>query len=84
MLKRTKADNRKRMVEVFEKHREHLGDQFDALVDEINEVSYFYLLQHNALPKVRPGTLDGNALEERRLNREEAWKWVLIKQKYGI
>lgn len=73
------------MVALLAKHRDKLGDdKFEQLVDEITNVRFEYKQKREALPKVRPGTLDGNALEERRLDREEAMKWVLIKQKYDI
>lgn len=73
------------MVALLAKHRDKLGDdKFKQLVDEITNVRFEYLQKHEALPKVRPGTLDGYVLEQRTLGREEAMKWVLIKQKYGI
>jgi hypothetical protein len=81
---RTKEENRIALAKVFQDKREILGNRFDQMVDEISEVSYSYMEKHDSLPKVPTGTLDGNAAEERLLEREEATKWVLIKQKYGI
>lgn len=84
MILRTKEENRAAIAEQFGPQREKLGDQFDALVDEIAAVRYEYLLKRDELPKQDVGVLDANAAEERRLAREEGLKWVMIKQKYGI
>ncbi|WP_143763715.1 hypothetical protein MKX34_11730 [Paenibacillus sp. FSL R5-0636] len=81
---RTKEENRAAIAELFAPQREKLGERFDALVDEISAVRYEYLQKRDKLPKQLVGVLDANAADERRLNREEAMKWVLIKQKYGI
>lgn len=81
---RTKEENRAAIAELFAPQREKLGERFDALVDEISAVRYEYLQKRDKPPKQLVGVLDANAADERRLNREEAMKWVLIKQKYGI
>lgn len=81
---RTKEENREAIAEQFAPQRDKLGELFDALVDEISAVRYEYLQKRDQLPKQPIGVLDANAAEVRRLNREEAMKWVLIKQKYGI
>ncbi|MDH6371771.1 hypothetical protein M2444_003570 [Paenibacillus sp. PastF-3] len=81
---RTKEENRAAIAEQFAPQRDKLGERFDALVDEISAVRYEYLQKRDKLPKQPIGIMDANAAEERRLNREEAMKWVLIKQKYGI
>ncbi|ETT55198.1 hypothetical protein C171_19462 [Paenibacillus sp. FSL H8-237] len=84
MILRTKEENRAAIAEQFAPQREKLGERFDAFVDEISAVRYEYLQKRDKLPKQLVGVLDANAADERRLNREEAMKWVLIKQKYGI
>ena len=81
---RTKEENRAAIAEQFAPQRDKLGERFDALVDEISAVRYEYLQKRDKLPKQPIGILDANGAEERRLNREEAMKWVLIKQKYSI
>ncbi|WP_342409833.1 hypothetical protein [Paenibacillus sp. FSL R10-2778] len=81
---RTKEENRAAIAEQFAPQRDKLGERFDALVDEISAVRYEYLQKRDKLPKQLVGILDATAADERRLNREEAMKWVLIKQKYGI
>lgn len=81
---RTKEENRAAIAEQFAPQRDKLGERFDALVDEISAVRYEYLRKREELPKQLVGFLDANAADERRLSREEAMKWVLIKQKYGI
>ncbi|MEC0171663.1 hypothetical protein [Paenibacillus graminis] len=81
---RTEEENRAAIVEQFAPQREKLGERFDALVDEISAVRYEYLQKRDKLPKQSAGVLDANAAEERRLQREEGMKWVMIKQKYGI
>lgn len=81
---RTKEENRAAIAERFAPQRDKLGERFDALVDEISAVRYEYLQKRDNLPKQLVGVLDANVADERRLNREEAMKWVLIKQKYGI
>ncbi|OME07870.1 hypothetical protein BSK64_06335 [Paenibacillus odorifer] len=81
---RTEEENRAAIAEQFAPQRDKLGERFDALVDEISAVRYEYLQKRDKLPKQLVGVLDVNVTEERRLNREEAMKWVLIKQKYGI
>jgi hypothetical protein len=84
MILRTKEENRAAIAEQFAPQREKLGERFDALVDEISAVRYEYLQKRDKLPKQPAGVLDANAVEGRRLQREEGMKWVLIKQKYGI
>jgi hypothetical protein len=84
MILRTKEENRAAIAEQFAPQREKLGERFDALVDEISDLRYEYLRKRDELPKQLVGVLDANAADERRLNREEAMKWVLIKQKYGL
>ncbi|MEK5415243.1 hypothetical protein [Paenibacillus sp. FSL L8-0708] len=81
---RTKEENRAAIAEQFAPQREKLGERFDAFVDEISDVRFEYLQKRDKLPKQLVGVLDANAADERRLNREEAMKWVLIKQNYGI
>lgn len=81
---RTKEENRAVIAEQFTPQRDKLGERFDALVDEISAVRYEYLQKRDELSKQPVGVLDANAADERRLNREEGMKWVLIKQKYGI
>jgi hypothetical protein len=81
----TEDGTRQRIAKLLEYKREQLGeDKFQQLVSEISDVTISYQQKHDALPEVPIGTLDGNAAEQRRLTREEAIKWVLIKQKYGI
>lgn len=81
----SKAENRILIVKALEQHRGLLGDdQFDQMINEINEVSYAYMIKKQALRNQAAGTMDKNGSDERRLNREEDLKWVLIKQKYGI
>lgn len=84
MILRTKEENRAAIAEQFAPQREKLGDQFDALVNEIAAVRYEYLQKRDKLPKYPVGVLDANSAEERRLAREEGMKWIMIKQKYGI
>lgn len=84
MILRTKEENRAAIAEQFAPQREKLGERFDAFVDEISDVRFEYLQKRDKLPKQLVGVLDANAADERRLNREEAMKWVLIKQNYGI
>jgi len=84
MILRTKEENRAAIAEQFAPQRDKLGERFDALVDEISAVRYEYLQKRDELSKQPVGVLDANAADERRLNREEGMKWVLIKQKYGL
>jgi hypothetical protein len=84
MILRSKEENRAAIAEQFAPQRDKLGERFDALVDEISAVRYEYLQKREGLSKQPVGVLDANAADERRLNREEGMKWVLIKQKYGI
>ena len=81
----TKDENRKLIAEALAEQQGKLSpDQFDKLVDEINEVNLSFLERKAQLAALPVGTLDGNAAERRALEREEAMKWVIIKQKYGI
>ena len=81
----TKKENRKRIAEALVVHKETLPpDQFDKLVDEINEVNLNFAERKAKLESAAVGALDRNAAERRSLEREEAMKWVIIKQKYGI
>lgn len=81
---RTKEENRAAIGEQFTPLREKPSDQFDALVDEIAAVRFEHLQKLDKLPKYPVGVLDANAVEQRRLAREEGIQWILIKQKYGI
>lgn len=83
-MQRTRECVRESLAEKHHEFRERLGERFDAFVDELAQVHHDYTLKYAALPEVKPGTLDGNSHEIRRLDTEETLKWILIKIKYGL
>lgn len=57
----SKKDNRKNIEKLLISHRTYLGEQFEAFVDEINNVNYEYKMKKEQLPKYPAGVLDAIA-----------------------
>ncbi|MCW2277741.1 hypothetical protein [Heliophilum fasciatum] len=81
----TKQENRQMIAKALECHRSKLKEeQYEKLVDEINDMNYPYTIKTIALLNNSNGALDANAKEHDKLSREETMKWIEIRQKYGV